>query len=90
MKRQRRKPLNRISEHLLVLMRSAVVRPWVEYAPQLIGLTLEEGRYPLAALQARLVQVHAEDGDHWRMNAPQQMRRFPQDAHLMPNVRTQS
>ena len=32
-----------------------------EYAPRLIGLTLEEGKDLLAALQAHLVQAQAED-----------------------------
>ena len=32
-----------------------------EYAPQLIGLTLEEGKQLLAALQVHLVQAQAED-----------------------------
>jgi hypothetical protein len=32
-----------------------------EYAPRLIGLTLEEGKHLLAALQVHLVQVQAED-----------------------------
>jgi len=37
--------------------RSAVA----EYAPQMIGLTLEEGKHLLAALQVHLVQAQAED-----------------------------
>jgi hypothetical protein len=32
-----------------------------EYAPQMIGLTLEEGKHLLAALQVHLVQAQAED-----------------------------
>jgi hypothetical protein len=32
-----------------------------EYAPQMIGLTLEEGKHVLAALQGYLVQAQAED-----------------------------
>jgi len=32
-----------------------------EYAPRLIGLTLEEGKHLLAALQVHLVQAQAED-----------------------------
>ncbi|MEA2771889.1 MAG: hypothetical protein QOD93_4851 [Acetobacteraceae bacterium] len=32
-----------------------------EYAPQTIGLTLEEGKQLLAALQVHLVQAQAED-----------------------------
>jgi hypothetical protein len=32
-----------------------------EYAPRLIGLTLEEGKHLLAALQVYLVQAQAED-----------------------------
>ena len=32
-----------------------------EYAPQIIGLTLEEGKHLLAALQVHLVQAQAED-----------------------------
>jgi hypothetical protein len=32
-----------------------------EYAPQMIGLTLEEGKHMLAALQVHLVQAQAED-----------------------------
>jgi PHP family Zn ribbon phosphoesterase len=47
-------------------MRSAVARAAAEYAPQTIGLTLEEGKYLLAALQARLVQAQAEDHSRHR------------------------
>jgi len=32
-----------------------------EYAPQMIGLTLEEGKHLLGALQVHLVQAQAED-----------------------------
>jgi hypothetical protein len=32
-----------------------------EYAPQMIGLSLEEGKHLLAALQVHLVQAQAED-----------------------------
>src|ERR1700710_225281 len=32
-----------------------------EYAPQMIGLTLEEGKHLLAALQVHLVQAQSED-----------------------------
>jgi hypothetical protein len=32
-----------------------------EYAPRMIGLTLEEGKHLLAALQVHLVQAQAED-----------------------------
>ena len=32
-----------------------------EYGPQMIGLTLEEGKHLLAALQVHLVQAQAED-----------------------------
>jgi hypothetical protein len=32
-----------------------------EYAPRLIGLTLEEGKHLLAGLQVHLVQAQAED-----------------------------
>ena len=37
-----------------------------EYAPQKIGLTLEEGKHLLAALQARLVQAQGEDHSRHR------------------------
>jgi hypothetical protein len=38
-----------------------------EYAPRMIGLTLEEGKHLLAALQVHLVQAQAEDHcRHWR------------------------
>jgi hypothetical protein len=37
-----------------------------EYAPQMIGLTLEEGKHLLAALQVHLVQAQAEDHSHHR------------------------
>jgi hypothetical protein len=32
-----------------------------EYAPRLIGLTLDEGKHLLAALQVHIVQAQAED-----------------------------
>jgi hypothetical protein len=32
-----------------------------EYAPRMIGLTLEEGKHLLAALQVHLIQAQAED-----------------------------
>ena len=35
-----------------------------EHTPQLIGLTLEEGKQLLAALQVHLVQAQAEDHCH--------------------------
>src|SRR6202044_1432820 len=37
-----------------------------EYAPQIIGLTLEEGKQLLAALQVHLVQAQAKDHSHHR------------------------
>ena len=37
-----------------------------EYAPRMIGLTLEEGKQLLAALQVHLVQAQAKDHSHHR------------------------
>jgi hypothetical protein len=37
-----------------------------EYAPQMIGLTLEEGKHLLAALQVRLVRAQVDDHCHRR------------------------
>ena len=45
----------------LSFMRSAVAQAVAEYAPQMIGLTLEEGKHLLGALQVHLVQAQAED-----------------------------
>ena len=42
-------------------MRSAVARPWPNMRRELIGLTLEEGKHLLAALQVHLVQAQAEN-----------------------------
>ena len=49
----------------LAFMRLAVARPWPNMR-RVIGLTLEEGKHLLAALQVHLVQAQAEDHSHHR------------------------
>jgi hypothetical protein len=48
-----------------------------EYVPQMIGLTLEEGKQLLAALQVHLVQAQAEDHSRRRRRCQRLARSGP-------------
>ena len=48
-----------------------------EYAPKMIGLTLEEGKHLLAALQVHLAQAQAEDHSRRRDAASAAARSGP-------------
>src|SRR5271168_5272337 len=57
-----------------------------EYAPRLIGLTLEEGKHLLAALQVHLVQAQAEDHCRRRRRCQRCGAQRPLKASAFPAV----